>query len=65
METEKRYTTTVDTEESDYGAIPLTTVPVMGALMGFLLILLGFVITGWAWTCWTLIKVKKAKIQVR
>ena len=57
-----RVSPTIRTEE-DGQELPTATLTAMGALIGFLLVILGFVTCGWAWTM--LNKHKKTKIHAR
>ena len=62
MITECPRTTATYTEEGTECLIIITS---MGALSGFLVVLLGFMTLGWAWTCWKLKKLSRRKIRVR
>ena len=58
-------TINTDSEEDRQELPRVQLLTAMGALMGFLVVLLGFVISGWAWTCWMLNKLRKTKIRAR
>ena len=56
---------TTNPEEDQQELHTAALLSAMGVLVGFLLVLIGFIISGWAWTCWTLNKLRKTKIHAR